>query len=192
MNRRKAIFQISVAGAAIIGAAGGYKWLSMRKTPNLELLSANINLLSALAETIIPKTDTPGAAEAGVGKYIYIMIRDCTDKIEQNNFIDGLQELQAYTFGKYAKGYEDCDADQQESVLEHFESKGNRLSSGIIGKVKHKYLGRSFFSILKSYTVEGYFTSEAGATKALAYSLVPGSYQGCVNLTPGQKAWATN
>ena len=45
--------------------------------------------------------------------------------------------------------------------------------------------------LLRELTVLGYFTSEVGATQALAYEAVPGGYRGCVDLKPGQKAWAT-
>jgi hypothetical protein len=44
--------------------------------------------------------------------------------------------------------------------------------------------------LLKQLTVAGYFTSEIGATKALAYLPVPGKFQGETRLQPGQKAWA--
>ena len=191
MNRRKAIFRIAVAGAAFLGVAAGYKWLSIRRTPNLGLLRESIPLLSALAETIIPETDTPGAASTGVGEFILIMVRDCASRAEQNNFLDGLRDLQAYSLLNHGQKYENCSVPEQESILKHFEAAGNRLNEGIIGKIKSRYLGRPFFRILKSYTVEGYFTSEAGATRALAYSYIPGSFHGCTDMKPGQKAWAT-
>jgi len=37
----------------------------------------------------------------------------------------------------------------------------------------------------------GYFTSEAGCTKALRYIPVPGKYVGCISYRKGDKAWAT-
>ena len=49
---------------------------------------------------------------------------------------------------------------------------------------------QSFFKILKDYTLTGYFLSEIGATKALAYERVPGGFQGDLPLAANQKAWA--
>jgi hypothetical protein len=43
---------------------------------------------------------------------------------------------------------------------------------------------------MKQLTVAGYFTSEIGATKALAYLPIPGRFEGEVAMTPGQKTWA--
>ena len=50
--------------------------------------------------------------------------------------------------------------------------------------------GVPFFRLIKELTLLGYFTSEQGATQALEYVAVPGRYDGCVDLKPGQKAWA--
>ena len=49
-----------------------------------------------------------------------------------------------------------------------------------MGKVQYRLLGKSFFSILKELTVEGYCTSKLGATQALTYVYIPGSFQGCI------------
>lgn len=47
-----------------------------------------------------------------------------------------------------------------------------------------------FFTLLKELTMLGYFSSEIGCTKALAYVAIPGRYVGVTPLKPGQKAWA--
>ena len=49
---------------------------------------------------------------------------------------------------------------------------------------------RAFFKRLKELTVTGYFTSEIGATRALAYLPVPGRFAGDVPMEEGQKTWA--
>ncbi|WP_316811165.1 gluconate 2-dehydrogenase subunit 3 family protein [Pedobacter heparinus] len=47
-----------------------------------------------------------------------------------------------------------------------------------------------FFSIIRDLTLLGYFTSEVGATQAYAFVEIPGRYDGCVDLKPGQKVWS--
>jgi hypothetical protein len=190
MNRRKAIGRIALTGAGAAVAWGGYKWYDWTKTPDLQFLEEHRNLISALAETIIPATDTPGASIAGVGDFIVVMIRDCTDRMSVNKFIDGLKDLTQYCRNHFDKSFEHCSASDQQAVLNHFEKKGTPYP-GIIGKAQQAYLGRSFFSTLKNYTVQGYCTSQAGATRGLSYLYLPGSFHGCIPLQPGQKAWAT-
>ena len=191
MNRRKAIIRISLGGAGLAAAIGGYEWFSLTKTPDVAYVERNRELLAALAETIIPATDTPGAREAGVADFIIMMIRECTERKSQNKFISGLKDLQDHCESTYKKPYERLTAAQQETVLAIFEQK-SRHAGGIVGKAQDRFLGRSFFSILKAYTVEGYCTSEAGATRGLSYVNVPGSFRGCIPMAPGQKGWATN
>jgi hypothetical protein len=47
-----------------------------------------------------------------------------------------------------------------------------------------------FYRMLKQLTLWGYFTSEVGATQALAYLPVPGRYQGCLTVAADTKPWA--
>jgi len=190
MNRRKAIGRIILTGIGGGILFSGYKWYDWNKTPDLIFLDQRRELIAALAETIIPATEVPGAREARVGDFIIIMIRDCTDRISMNKFIDGLKELEQHCRSKFDRSYQQCSAKEQQSVLELFEEKGAPYK-GIVGKAETRLLGQSFFSTLKKYTVQGYCSSEAGATRALDYSYVPGSYQGCIQMRPGQKAWAT-
>jgi hypothetical protein len=115
---------------------------------------------------------------------------DCTDRRSANKFIDGLKEVQQYCRGRYGKPYEECTPAGQEETMRRFEEKGKPMR-GILGKAQNRYLGASFFTTLKQYTVEGYCSSSLGATKGLAYLFIPGSYHGCIPKLPGQKAWAT-
>ncbi len=191
MNRRKAISRIAAIGlgAAMTGAA--YKWWSLSKKPELDYLRQNTALLAALSGTIIPSGDTPGANEARVAPFIIRMVADCTPRKEQNTFISGLRDVQAHCRHAFGKPYEACNPTDQTATLAHFEEKG-RPYHGLAGKVESRLTGRSFFTILKDYTVYGYCTSEPGATKGLAYLYIPGSYNGCTSLQPGQKSWATS
>jgi len=191
MNRRKAVITISFASAGAVALVGGYKWFDIAKAPDLTYLQNHRALVSALAETIIPTTDTPGAKDADVGDFIIMMVRDCTDRKNQNKFINGLKNLQDYSQSQFNHPFETCATNQQESILTHFEKKASS-SGGIIEKIQNRYLGKSFFTILKEYTVEGYCTSEPGATRALALVAVPGSFRGCIPKLPGQRAWATS
>ena len=171
-------------------AFSGYKWYDWNKAPDLAYLQQSRGLIASLAGAIIPADDTPGAKEAGVQDFIIKMIKDCTETRPANKFIDGLKELEHYCRSKYGKPYEQCAEGEQQETLRRFEDKG-RPFKGILGKAQNKYLGSSFFTTLKEYTVQGYCTSELGAVKGLAYLPIPGSYHGCIPKLPGQKAWAT-
>ncbi len=53
-------------------------------------------------------------------------------------------------------------------------------------------IDKDFFSFFKSLTLTGYYTSEVGATKELAYLAIPGGYKGNFPFSKIGKAWALN
>ena len=190
MNRKKAIRNIVLLGGGAAAILAGWKGYHLFKNPSFSKLDEHQLLIDELAELIIPETDTPGAKTAGVGRFISLMVRDCTKRQAQNNFIEGLDDLADYAKSHYDKPFLQCSPAEKIKVLQHFEEKG-RGRKGMLGKAESKFLGDSFFVTLKKYTVMGYCTSKQGATTALQYDYLPGSYQGIVPLAPGQKAWAT-
>lgn len=179
-------------GACVVGTGifSGYKWYDWHKTPDIPYMEKHFNMISALAETILPSGDSPGAREAGVPNFIIRYVRECQDALTSNKFIDGLKEVDRYCHSRFNGAYEHCSEEEQVSVLRHFEQKEKPLG-GVLGKVQNRLVGKPFFLLLKEYTVKGYCTSEAGMTRGLSYLPVPGSFHGCLPFLPGQKAWAT-
>ncbi|RYG06229.1 MAG: gluconate 2-dehydrogenase subunit 3 family protein [Chitinophagaceae bacterium] len=189
MKRRQVIARIGMFSAAAVAGWGGYKGYHLFKTPQLDDSTLDKPLIDALAETIIPRTDTPGAIDAGVGAFIILMLKDCTQKKSLNRFIDGIADLKSYTLDVYDKSFVDCTQAEKNEIVEHFRKKG-KPRSGIVGKVERKLIGDSFFQTLKNYTVLGYCTSRLGATQGLAFEYVPGKFENTM-LQPRQRAWAT-
>jgi Gluconate 2-dehydrogenase subunit 3 len=120
-------------------------------------------VLAEVVETIIPETDTPGAKAARVHVFIDLMLKDCVAPAEQAEVRRTLDTL--------GEGFLKATPLERQAQLQKTDSAGIRL--------------------MKELTLVGYFTSEIGATKALAYVAVPGEYRGCLDLTPAQRAWAT-
>lgn len=65
----------------------------------------------------------------------------------------------------------------------------NTGTISILPKEKPKTEPR-FFSIIRDLTLLGYFTSEIGVTQAYSFVEIPGRYDGCIDLKPGQKVWS--
>jgi hypothetical protein len=133
---------------------------------------SEMRTLAALVDTILPETDSPSASAAGTHFFIDLAIPACATPAAQKTFRDGLRSFVSKDFDKLA-------ADRRIALLK------SRAESDQAPEYDH-----SFFKILKDYTLTGYFLSETGATRALAYEQVPGGYWGDLPLQPGQKAWA--
>ncbi len=175
MNRRDVVRNLSL----LLGSALSFELTAalhgqvFNTGAPLPVSPAQEALLAEAADTIIPSTDTPGAKAAGVEKFILRVLRDCYRPDAQVRFHEGLSRLESSARSAHGKGFADLDQAQRHAVM--------------LATTK---TDRPFFVLLKQLTVAGYFTSEIGATKALAYLPVPGKFQGETRLQPGQKAWA--
>jgi hypothetical protein len=157
-------------------------------------------LVAELADVIIPTTNTPGAKAAKVNEIIDIVLKDCYKKPDQQAFIDGLTQTQKMSQDAYGKSYVQLDNAQKTDIMKKLEAEAKqirKLQQDATGGgqqdvqiPKDKLKQTPFFYMLKDLTLMGYFTSEIGATQALEYVAIPGKFEGCVPLKPGQKAWA--
>ena len=113
--------------------------------------------VAAIAEHIIPATDTPGAIDAGVPQFIELMLSDWYTPEERAPVEAGLQSLDAQCREKYQRAFLACDREQQIEVLSGLQD-------------------NEYFQLLKSLTVYGYYTSEVGVKAELDYNPAPGRY----------------
>jgi hypothetical protein len=163
-----------------------------------EVSGKHRTMVEEVAERIIPKTSTPGAKEAKVPEFILVTLADCYTVADQDNFFQGLDQLDADAKKTYNNSFLDLKAEEQTALLVQTEKAFNER------KTKNKQAEEAarksgatyeaprpeFFQVMKELTITGYFTSEPGATQALAYVHVPGSYQACTDMKPNQKTWA--
>lgn len=198
MKRRDALARVALLMGGTLTAPTLIAFLDGCKTSNETANAANftfsadqLSMVSEIAEIIIPKTDTPGAKDAKVGEFIQLMLKDCYYPKDQKSFMDGLSKLEEKDFMKGTP-------EAQTALLTTAETDaGNELKRIGDERKKAKDAGQTFeepgvpfFRLMKELTLLGYFTSEQGAQQALEYVPVPGRYDGCIDLKPGQKAWA--
>jgi hypothetical protein len=193
MNRRDALARVGLLlGGTVIGAEA---FLSGCNNPSsakiggagTNFANEDIAFLDEIAETILPKTDTPGAKEAKVGEFMGRIVKDCYTEADQKIFIDGMQKLDAASKVKSGKVFMESTPEQRHDLLVDLDKE----QKDYMGK-KKKDDPTHYFRMMKELTLWGYFTSEPGATKALRYIAVPGKYEGCVDYKKGEKAWATS
>jgi len=190
MNRREAIRNVAI----LLGSAVSASTLSALegcnpKGPDNYALQApeTKKMLAEVVETIIPETDTPGAKTAKVDEFIVLMLNDCYKPEDQKLVLDGLKTIDNAAQKQFKKPFTDLSAEQKTGILTEIDKE--RVAYNKRENKKEKDPAH-YFQILKELTLTGYFTSEAGATKALRYVPVPGKYEGCIPYAKGDKAWA--
>lgn len=208
MNRRDAISRVALLmggtlSAPTLLAFGEGAPVRQAVSADFSLTAEQRALVAEVAEHIIPRTTTPGAKEAGVGPFIELMLKDCYKPQEQKNFLDGLADLDERATKAHSKKFLETSQTEQIAILKMVEKEtiemmrnanvqqvkvGDNVDKEVISSKKLK--GTPFWRLMKELTMFGYFTSEQGATKALDYVPIPGLYDGCIPLKPGQKAYA--
>ena len=187
MDRRQAVKTLSaMMGTSLLlpGAllASAENLMEAGALPKAKLFSrSQRKLVAAIAECIIPRTDTPGAKDAGVPQWIEVIVQDCSDLKDQAAFISGLTALDAAAVKQYAKPFVKLTYEEQIAFLTAQEKMA--LQEAKSGESK----GPNFLLVFKDLTKFTYANSERGATEAFEYILVPGRWDGDMPLKVGQK-----
>lgn len=188
MNRRDALSRVALlVGGSVIGAQAfltGCK-TSTKYGESLNFTPEDIAFLDEIAETILPKTDTPGAKEAKVGEFMTVWVKDCYEEKDQKIFLEGMNKLNEASVQKNGKSFMESTPEQRHELLVGLDKEAKEYS-----KTKKPEDPSHYFSLMKQMTLMGFFTSKEGATKALRYVAVPGKYEGCIPYKKGDKAWA--
>lgn len=168
MNRREALASLSaLAGHAlfpdVVAAFARAIAQPAGSWRPTTMTQAQGALLVEAVDTILPATGTPGAKDARVHEFVDLVLARCVDERQRSAVVRALDALGA--------DFAAAPAAERERRLTAMDA--------------------APFALLRELTLLGYFSSEIGCTRALAYVAVPGEYKGCIPLAPGQKAWAT-
>jgi gluconate 2-dehydrogenase gamma chain len=117
--------------------------------------------LQSLCETILPAdTDSGGAIEAGAPEFIDLLTSENTEY--QSQLGDGLKWLDSTCASRYGKAFIDCTPQQQTEIVDLIAYRKNAgQDEGLSRAVE-------FFSFLRNFTADGFFTSKIGI-KYLGY-----------------------
>jgi len=188
MDRRQALQNVALLlGGTIVG---GSLFLQGCKTETTStdgalLSDEQIKYLDEVAETILPKTNTPGAKEAAVGAFMAVMVKDCYTKAQQDVFVKGLADIEKRIEAEFKNGFLKITPEQRTTLLTALDKEQKDYQ-----EKKEKDAPSHYFRMMKELTLLGFFTSKPGATQALRYIAVPGKYEGCVDYKKGDRAWA--
>jgi hypothetical protein len=189
MDRREAISRVAlIMGGTLIGMdylASGCNNLSAKDTGIL-FDNDHIKFLDEVGDTIIPATKTPGAKDVHIGAFMTLMVKDCYTAADQQTFMAGITKLNDDCVKLNGKTFLACTPAQRTAFLNMLDKEQKDYT-----KTKNKNQPNHYFRMMKELTLLGYFTSEAGCTKALRYLPVPGKFEGCIPYKKGDKAWAT-
>ncbi|RFS18532.1 gluconate 2-dehydrogenase subunit 3 family protein [Emticicia sp. C21] len=169
MQRRAALktFALSIGSTLVLPSwANAWSNETLHTTDTI-LSSTQEALLAEIVGTIIPKTDTPGAKELNVDKFVTLMVADCYDAKAQDTFAKGLLAADEIAKKDYSKAFSATEPAQRLAVLNKMDKSGSDTEKG-------------FIRLVKNLTIQGYLNSEYVMTNLRVFEFIPGRYHGCV------------
>ena len=185
MNRRKAIQQTAyllggaVSASVIAGVMSGCQpkgapdWVPQFLTPE------QAKTIDAIAETILPETDTLGAKSLHLTEFIDLMLKDVFSGYEQLQFPKGLAKLEEECQFFTGSNFLNASPEEREKFLVLHEKKGL--------EIQQETGEKPFISKVKELVLVGYFTSEYAITELMNYNPIPQKFEGCVDAAESPK-----
>ena len=187
MQRRELIRLIAAAtGCAFVGHDA--PWAASDPQAPLPYSDSDADFLDDVADTILPRTDTPGARDAGLGPFIARYSAACYSPEHIALLKSGLLDIDARMQVLQGKGFRQANEAAKISLLTQIDRQAKehaRLADATPGDNSPHY-----FTLMKQLTLFGFFTSELGATRVARYRPVPGRYRGCIPYVKGETFWA--
>lgn len=153
------------------------------------LLAPQFALLGAVADTILPTTDTPGAVAAKVPARLDGLLAHWASASTRTNIVGALARIDAATKAQKGKGFVALTSAERAEVLKPHDAaslknvppppgapKGNPFAPAT------SVADQGYF-ILKSLVIDLYYFSEVGTANELQYVHVPGKFQPSIKLT---------
>lgn len=171
MNRRTSLKNLVIASGSLIALPS---WAENWTVNGLAMLrssfsTASQEILSAVADTIIPAGNSIGALSVGVDKFLEKLITNCYEKEIQDNVARQLAALDDRAKSTYGASFKQCDQAQREALLTKLSVSENKDET-------------DFFELMKSQTIRGFNTSREVMLQYLNYKILPGHFYGCVDV----------
>lgn len=129
-------------------------------------------LVAAVADAILPRTDTPGALDVNVPAFVELITAEWMSEAERTEFRDGLAAFERHAVDGYGLRWPALDPVQRLGELDWASS---ALDAGVPAKRAYRRL--------RGHVLHGYLTSERVRREVLKVNITPGHYRGDVPVT---------
>lgn len=133
------------------------------------LTAAQSELVSALADLILPRTDTPGALDVGTVEFIDLLVAEWFIEVERVRLVAGLEAVDRASVTAYGRNFAALSPDERVAIataLDAFEYRAPQSASD------------AWYTV-KRFTVFSYATSKPVMQDIIKYKIWPGRFDGC-------------
>lgn len=187
---------LALAGAV---ATTGFSAEALAKAaarPKRHLPKSAFATLSALADTIVPVTDTPGALAANVPALVDAMLVNWAAPDTREAITSALARLDAVAQGKHGKGFAALSPGERTALLTDHDKASLKAvppppgAKPAVVFAPATYVVDQGYLRVKGLIISLFYSSEIGLTQELVYEHVPGTWQPSIKLEPGMRPFA--
>jgi gluconate 2-dehydrogenase gamma chain len=156
-TRRELLAAITVAAAPGLQAQHAHETGLVQLTGPYKpkaLTAGQMTWLGKLADAIVPRTETPGASDAGVPAFIDRRVAG--DPLIASQVRKGIELLDAEAMKRFQLKFPALDTGEVTEILTGLEAAPDTEAG-------------AFFLLMKGLTVEGYYTSQEGLVRELGW-----------------------
>lgn len=188
VNRRTMLAQLAVLiGASALPAEA---LAAPRRRARRFLAAPQFALLGAVADTILPATDTPGALAAQVPARLDALLLGWASADTRSKVSDSLTRIDAAARTSKGKGFAALTPSERAEVLRPHDAAALKPAPppadappGNIFMQK-TYVADQGYLTIKELVIHLYYFSEVAATTELIYEHAPGKFEPSIKLTP--------
>lgn len=192
---RRALLQrtLVLVGAASASGFSAEALAARAATRKRSLAPAQYMLLASVADTILPRTDTPGAVEVGVPALFDALLAKWASPSRRADLVAALTRIDAAAIAKHKKAFAAITPAQRKTLLAaHDVAALKPIPSAGGGSFMAMMEGPAVadrgYRKMKELILTLYYSSEIGLTRELDYQHVPGEWQPSIKLTPETRA----
>jgi hypothetical protein len=147
------------------------------------LTNAQLSLVGAIADTILPRTDSPSATDVAVPAFVDVVVSENYSDADRAAFVAGLTTLNTWSpaapgspdttmqAGRPSRSFVDLSSEERGAHLSALEHTPSRREEPM----------RTYWR-LKGLIIHGYFTSERVSKEVLHVEVMPGRFEGSAPL----------
>ncbi|HYB64215.1 MAG TPA: gluconate 2-dehydrogenase subunit 3 family protein [Steroidobacteraceae bacterium] len=140
--------------------------------------------VSCIAEILLPQTETVGASQVGVNRFIDLLLTESMLERDRDRFLAGLAAIDARSRSLCGAPVASARERDQQALIRSLDE---ALPARAPTRAEQAALDRqpmtaeSGYQLLKRLVVFAYFTSEPVARDLINAPIIPGRYDGCVS-----------
>jgi Gluconate 2-dehydrogenase subunit 3 len=145
--------------------------------------------VSDITERLLPRTQTLGAKDLNIDRFVDKMLKETLSATEQKEFLNSFNAFEYVCKNQYGATFSACSTEEQLEFVLKIDKTPVKYPPSVFGVHLGKLPPTLALKKIKEFTLLGFFTAQEIGEKVLSFDPFPGEYLACVPLANIGNAW---